>query len=476
MREVLGEVGAVLDRAVSSSVWSWSDAELVDGVDRLQVFAAQLASLQLAVVAELDARGVPAGHGASSTTAWLRDRCRVSGSAASRMVRLARAVGSELPGTAEALAGGVVNVEQAGVIAAAVAELPVGERGRAEALLLEQAAVLGPRDLGVLRERLFEVIDPAGAAARTEAALRAAEERARVRRGMWLTPLAGTGQVRLTGWLPTEAAAIVSAALDPLCAPRTTVSPRTAGPSARGAGAADDPVPGSNAGAGGAGAGGAGAGGGGAGGGGAGGGGAGGAGAGGGEADLRTAAQRRLDALIELCTLALNADVLPEHGGTRPHLTILIDFTALRAQLGAATLDDGGQLSAATTRRLACDAHLLPAVLDGHGQILDLGRERRLFTGPIRAALVIRDRGCAFPSCDRPPKWCEGHHIVHWADGGPTNLGNAVLVCGHHHRLLHHSPWRVQINAADGLPEFIPPTYIDQHQRPQRNPYHHRRQ
>jgi hypothetical protein len=96
-----------------------------------------------------------------------------------------------------------------------------------------------------------------------------------------------------------------------------------------------------------------------------------------------------------------------------------------------------------------------------------------LFSGPIRRALVLRDGGCAFPGCDRPPRWCDGHHVKHWADGGPTCLDNAVLVCGFHHRLLHHGGWHVRI-AADRLPEFLPPAWIDPAQVPRRNTYHRR--
>jgi hypothetical protein len=137
------------------------------------------------------------------------------------------------------------------------------------------------------------------------------------------------------------------------------------------------------------------------------------------------------------------------------------------------TLDDGGRISAEAARRLACDAGILPAVLDGRGQVLDLGRQRRLFTGPVRRALVLRDRGCAFPGCDRPPRWCDGHHILHWADGGVTDLTNSVLLCGFHHRAVHHTDWRVRINQADGLPEFLAPVLLDPAQRPRRNTYHH---
>jgi hypothetical protein len=140
--------------------------------------------------------------------------------------------------------------------------------------------------------------------------------------------------------------------------------------------------------------------------------------------------------------------------------------------LRAGILDDGGQLSPATVRRMACDANLIPTVLKGDGQVLDVGRERRLFTGHLRRALVVRDRGCAFPSCDRPARWCEGHHIKHWLDGGPTALHNAVLLCGFHHRLIHHNDWQVRIKA--GLPEFTPPSYVDSERNPLRNRYHRR--
>ena len=71
------------------------------------------------------------------------------------------------------------------------------------------------------------------------------------------------------------------------------------------------------------------------------------------------------------------------------------------------------------------------------------------------------------------PRWCHGHHVKAWVDGGPTTLDNSVLLCGYHHRLVHRGHWTVRL-AADGLPEFIPPTYVDPQQRPRRNTYHFR--
>jgi hypothetical protein len=164
---------------------------------------------------------------------------------------------------------------------------------------------------------------------------------------------------------------------------------------------------------------------------------------------------------------------LPDNGGQRPQVVVTVPFDLLDQQLGIGMLDTGGRLSPTQVRQLACDAQLIPAVLGGDGQVLDLGRTRRLITGALRRALEVRDRGCAFPGCDRPPRWCDGHHIAAWVDGGPTTLDNSVLLCGHHHRIIHRGHWIVRLGA-DGLPEFIPPTYIDPQQRPRRNLYHHR--
>nr|WP_236725484.1 HNH endonuclease signature motif containing protein [Amycolatopsis orientalis] len=100
-----------------------------------------------------------------------------------------------------------------------------------------------------------------------------------------------------------------------------------------------------------------------------------------------------------------------------------------------------------------------------------MGRLRRFVTPGQRRALNIRDGGCAFPGCHRPPKNCHAHHIHHWADGGPTDLRNLTLLCGFHHRLIHHGDWQVRM-AADGLPEFIPPQYLDPLRQTRRNTLH----
>jgi hypothetical protein len=142
-----------------------------------------------------------------------------------------------------------------------------------------------------------------------------------------------------------------------------------------------------------------------------------------------------------------------------------------KSGVGRALLGDLGTISAAEARIHACDCKLIPAVLGSKSELLDLGRQHRLISTPLRRALYLRDRGCAFPGCRRPPRHCQGHHIRHWADGGPTELGNLVLMCAHHHRLLHRSGWQVRI-AADGLPEFLPPVFLDKRRKPRRNNLH----
>ena len=132
--------------------------------------------------------------------------------------------------------------------------------------------------------------------------------------------------------------------------------------------------------------------------------------------------------------------------------------TCSKRGLTTGLADDAvNELSVATIRRLACDAEIIPAVLGSKSEPLDVGRAKRLVTLAIWAALVIRDRHCAFPGCDRPPLMCHAHHILHWISGGETKLDNLVLLCGHHHRVIHHSPWETRLNPDDHKPEFLPP-------------------
>ncbi|MFD0745092.1 DUF222 domain-containing protein [Phytohabitans flavus] len=393
-----------------------SDDELVDSLDAIHESLQTLTAAQLHLIREIDGRGLPIAQHASSTAVWLRERQRISIHAAKRLADLAKAV-DERPALDGALAAGAVNAEQATVIATTVRDLPA-DLGpdlvdEAEAVLIGQAEQFEPTILRKAGERILTHVAPEIAEARDAAALQRQEARAWQARAFQLTRL-GDGRVRLTGWLDEAGAATVNAALDPLCAPRH-----------------DNDEP-------------------------------------------RTPAQRRADALVEVCHLATRTERLPDNGGQRPHVVVTMPFDVVQQQLGVGTLDTGGRLSPTQVRQMACDAQVIPAVLGGDGQVLDLGRTRRLISGSLRRALELRDRGCAFPGCDRPPRWCDGHHIQAWADGGPTSLNNSVLLCSYHHGIIHRGQWIVRLRAEDGRPEFVPPAYVDLRQRPRRNLYQHR--
>ena len=124
-----------------------------------------------------------------------------------------------------------------------------------------------------------------------------------------------------------------------------------------------------------------------------------------------------------------------------------------------------GPLSRNASRQLACDCVLTAIVMDENGNPLNLARTARTVTAKQRKALIARDHTCAFPGCGKPASWTEAHHIRHWADGGRTDMNNLVLLCGFHHRLLHHSDWEVFIGA-DNHPWFIPPATVDSYRQP----------
>ncbi len=172
--------------------------------------------------------------------------------------------------------------------------------------------------------------------------------------------------------------------------------------------------------------------------------------------DDRTPEQMRADALGKVCRRFLDSSHRPRHGGERPHVTVVCDLEALEGRAGySAELSDTGRITPETLRRLACDAQVSRVITSGGSLPLEVGRDRKTVPAGIRKALVVRDRHCAFPGCDRPPSWCDGHHIRHWTDGGPTDLSNLVLLCRRHHRKIHHHGFRVQMR--EDRPVFFRP-------------------
>jgi hypothetical protein len=151
-------------------------------------------------------------------------------------------------------------------------------------------------------------------------------------------------------------------------------------------------------------------------------------------------------------------------------LMVSVTLEELKSGIGHGLLDGYWNLSAAQIRRIACDAAVVPVVLGSKSEILDIGRATRVVPRAIRRALIRRDRGCSFPNCTKKAKWCAAHHVRHWAWGGPTALDNLVLICAHHHQIIHHTEWEVRIT--QGFPEYIPPSYVDPDRKPRRNILH----
>jgi len=156
--------------------------------------------------------------------------------------------------------------------------------------------------------------------------------------------------------------------------------------------------------------------------------------------DDRSPAQRRFDGLLTVCEIALRSGDLPDSGGVRPHVSVVVPLDALekRAEAAAATLGFGGSVSGEAARRIACDADVARIITGPMSEILDSGRASRTFTAAQRRAIVARDKHCRWPGCDRPPGWCDAHHRIHWADGGETSVEVGVLLCGRHHDRVHH--------------------------------------
>jgi hypothetical protein len=166
-----------------------------------------------------------------------------------------------------------------------------------------------------------------------------------------------------------------------------------------------------------------------------------------GEPDLRPSDQRRAEALLTVIGRAQSAGD-SSWSSTKAQVFVTIAWEDLRRRTGAGSLlsgiTTGDLVPPDTVRRWACDATILPTVLGTAGQVVDLGRAQRLFTPAQTKRLWLRDRHCTYPGCDAPAAWCEAHHLIHWADGGSTDLGNAALLCPRHHTSVHtqrHHGW-----------------------------------
>jgi len=423
-RDVLAGVTAAVDAALGLGTWqlgSTDVAELTAGLARQE---ARLAAARLRLLAEADQQRVGTGSGFLTTGAWYSAATRSRAREAGPVVELATALTGALAPTGRALAAGALSEAHAGVIHRVMAKVAAALKGtvlapsglgpdavaeteaNAQGFLVDQATHLDPDQLAVAGKHLVARLTSPQA---HDAAARA-QDAALAELGVSLvqTP---DGTWALHGLLDEVGGATLSAALDPLSAPRP------AGPH--------------------------------------------------GTRDTRTARQRRGEALVMLADAALGT---PEDAGTasRARVTVAVDATtvanpwargAAPGELtvpGCGDAHGGHPLTPATLESLACDAEVLPVLFDADGGVLDVGRAQYAWPERIRRAIVARDGGCTFPhNCRRPPRWCHIHHLVPFAAGGATAERNGGLVCTPAHLFVHRHRWTARLDG--GQVTWSPP-------------------
>ena len=177
-----------------------------------------------------------------------------------------------------------------------------------------------------------------------------------------------------------------------------------------------------------------------------------------GDGDLRSGERRNADALVEMAAHALDTGAVPQHTGVRPHVQVTTTLETLQGLIGAPAGEMALSLpiSSKTVQRFACDSSITRVLLGADSAVIDAGRAKRVVSGGARRLLEARDRHCRWPACERPASWTAAHHVRHWAQGGKTDLSNMILLCQHHHWMVHEGGWRLSL-AGDGRVLAIPP-------------------
>src|SRR5580700_708688 len=349
--------------------------------------------------------------GGGTSMSWLRRSCGMTARAAAYRVHLARTLG-QMPATLDSARTGRASFTNVAMIAHLAGDVGVEQVAPYEDILVEAAETFQPRQMRTLTQATRLYIDPDG--------VLADDNHAHERR--WFNCDKTYGDVFIvSGQLDAEGGALLTAAIDALSHGMSRGEERSAG-------------------------------------------------------------QRRADALVDMAATQLRCGDHRDVHGQRPHLTLTVSAETLRADTvrpqaedervpmhsgrAAAELGGVGPIHPETARRIACDAvRTLVTVAAPDADTawmtiapvvpLSVGRAARTIPAHIRTALVLRDQGCRFPGCDRPPAWTDGHHIIHWANGGPTELENLVSLCRMHHRRVHEEGWRIHI--ADGSAVVEPP-------------------
>ena len=355
-----------------------------------QVVAARLDGLRTRLMAA--SADVADDEGCRDVATWLSLRAHTDRAGTARLLRLARALDSRWQQVGEALRYGRLTLDQAEVIVQALqalpGDLPADLFAAAEAKLVADAQDFGPRELRVLGRRILDVIAPEIGEDAERKALEAEEQAAR-RTTSLTTQRFGDGSTLIRIKVPDASADRLVTFLDAYSSPRQA------------------------------------------------------------DFDGELGHDQRLGQAF--CSL-LDPHQLPQHGGDATTVLVTIDLATLRDGLGTATLGSEGQITAGETRRLACTAKIIPAVLGAQSEVLDLGRSRRLFTGAQRKALTLRHRECQAEGCSIPATWCEAHHAGQpWARGGQTDLADAQLLCAWHHHCAHDDRYLVKALPSGGV-------------------------
>ncbi|MEO6956926.1 MAG: DUF222 domain-containing protein [Antricoccus sp.] len=181
-----------------------------------------------------------------------------------------------------------------------------------------------------------------------------------------------------------------------------------------------------------------------------------------------SAGKRAHDALGAAADRLLKSGDLPSRNGASTRVLVTVSLDNLLSGRGGGWTDHGDYLPVSVIRKLAADAGMIPVVLGGNGEVLDVGRERRFATAPITWALTARDGGCTFPGCDKPAADSQRHHAPRWHQHRATFTGSMTLACGFHNGHEEQLGWYAVLH--DGIPYWIPPAYIDPQRKPIRHP------
>ena len=395
----LGEaVDALVDRPIDGLTSQALGEDIIDirvAIDRLEA-----ESLRLIDRFHRDRGALSDGW---TTVSWLRHSCRMTAKAAASRVHLAKALGA-MPATLDSARSGRAPFTSVAMIGHLAGQVGVEQVKPYETMLVDAAEQFTPHQMHTVTHRTRIGIDPDGVLADAN---HAHQQR-------WLDcDQTFDGVFVFRGQLDAEGGAIVKTAIDAL---------------------SHGLAPG----------------------------------------ERRLASQRRADALVDMAAMQLQCGDHRDVHGQRPHLSLTVSAETLRSHTApvggiaaTAELRGVGPIHPETARRIACDAvrtdvTVAPAAdgpawknLTAHPVPLSVGRATRTIPAPIRTALNLRDQGCRFPGCDRPSGWTDGHHIIHWSDVGPTELGNLVSLCRQHHRRVHEEGWRLHI--ADGVAVVEPP-------------------